>query len=63
MKESQIKFNNKEDAINSFDSKIIESKDNINFILDYIKKNDKTLNISKIKLLFRGSRDGERTKA
>ena len=62
LKESQIIFNNKEDAINSFDSKIIESKDNINFILDYIKKNDKTLNISKIKLLFRGSRDGERTK-
>ena len=62
LKESQIKFSNKDDAINSFDSKIIESKDNINFILDYIKKNDKTLNISKIKLLFRGSRDGERTK-
>ena len=62
LKESQIKFNNKEDAINSFDSKIIESKDNINFILDYIKQNDKSLNISKIKLLFRGSRDGERTK-
>ena len=62
LKESQIKFSNKDDAINSFDSKIIESKENINFILDYIKKNDKTLNISKIKLLFRGSRDGERTK-
>ena len=62
LKESQIKFSNKEDAINSFDSKIIESKDNINFILDYIKQNDKSLNISKIKLLFRGSRDGERTK-
>ena len=62
LKESQIKFSNKDDAINSFDSKIIESKDNINFILDYIKKNDKILNISKIKLLFRGSRDGERTK-
>ena len=62
LKESQIIFNNKEDAINSFDSKIIESKDNINFILDYIKQNDKSLNISKIKLLFRGSRDGERTK-
>ena len=62
LKESQIKFSNKDDAINSFDSKIIESKDNINFILDYIKQNDKTLNISKIKLLFRGSRDGERTK-
>ena len=62
LKESQIKFSNKDDAINSFDSKIIESKDNINFILDYIKQNDKSLNISKIKLLFRGSRDGERTK-
>ena len=62
LKESQIKFINKDDAINSFDSKIIESKDNINFILDYIKQNDKSLNISKIKLLFRGSRDGERTK-
>ena len=62
LKESQIIFNNKENAINSFDSKIIESKDNINFILDYIKQNDKSLNISKIKLLFRGSRDGERTK-
>ena len=62
LKESQIKFNNKEDEINTFDSKIIESKANINFIFDYIKQNDKSMNISKIKLLFRGSRDGERTK-
>jgi small nuclear ribonucleoprotein (snRNP)-like protein len=44
------------------DSKIIESKDNINFILDYIKQNDKTFNFNNIKLLFRGSRDGDRTK-
>jgi hypothetical protein len=44
------------------DSKIIESKDNINFILDYIKQNDQSFNFNNIKLLFRGSRDGDRTK-
>ena len=56
---NKLKENNK---INSFDSKIIESKDNIKFIIDYIKQNDKKFNLNNIKLLFRGSRDGERTK-
>ena len=54
--------NQKENKINNFDSKIIQSKDSISFILDYIKQNDKTFNFNNIKLLFRGSRDGERTK-
>ena len=54
--------NQKENKISNFDSKIIESKDSISFILDYIKQNDKTFNFNNIKLLFRGSRDGERTK-
>ena len=54
--------NQKENKISNCDSKIIESKDSISFILDYIKQNDKTFNFNNIKLLFRGSRDGERTK-
>ena len=54
--------NQKENKIINFDSKIIQSKDSISFILDYIKQNDKTFNFNNIKLLFRGSRDGERTK-
>jgi len=54
--------NQKENKISNFDSKIIQSKDSISFILDYIKQNDKTFNFNNIKLLFRGSRDGERTK-
>ena len=54
--------NQKENKISNFDSKIIESKDSISFILDYIKQNDKTFNFNNIKLLFRGSRYGERTK-
>jgi len=48
--------------ISFFDSKIIESKDSINFILDYIRQNDKSFNFNNIKLLYRGSKDGDRTK-
>ena len=49
----QIKF---------IDSKIIESINSIDFILDYIRQNDKLFNFNNIKLLYRGSRDGDRTK-
>ena len=62
LKEYHKKFNQKESKINFFDSKIIESKDNLNFIFDYIKQNDKSFNFNNIKLLYRGSRDGDRTK-
>ena len=62
LKESHKNFSLRENLMNSFDSKIIESKDNITFIFDYIKQNDKSFNFKDIKLLFRGSRDGERTK-
>ena len=44
------------------DSKIIESINSINFIIEYIKENDKLFNFKEIKLLYRGSRDGDRTK-
>jgi len=46
----------------SFDSKIINSLGEIDFILDYIKQNDKELSFKKIVLLYRGSRDGDDTK-
>ena len=62
LKQYHIISNQKLNGKYDFDSKIIESKDNINFILDYIKQNDKTFNFNNIKLLFRGSRDGERIK-
>ena len=45
----------------TFDSKIINSLGEIDFILDYIKKNDKELSFKKIVLLYRGSRDGDDT--
>ena len=62
LKEYHIRFNKKENHMNSFDSKIIESIDNIKFIFDYIKRNDKSFNFNDIKLLYRGSEDGDRTK-
>ena len=46
----------------SFDSKIIDSINKINFIFYYIKENDKSLNFNNLKLLYRASRDGDNTK-
>ena len=46
----------------SFDSKIIGSINTIDFILNYIRQNDKSFNFNEIKLLYRGSRDGDSTK-
>ena len=43
----------------SFDSKIIGSINTIDFILNYIRQN---VNFKEIKLLYRGSRDGDSTK-
>jgi len=48
--------------LTSITSKIIVSINTINFIIDYIKQNDKTFLFKEIKLLFQGSRDGDRTK-
>ena len=62
LKEYHIKINQKEKQNIFLDSKIIESKDKINFIFDYIRQNDNSFKFNNIKLLFRGSRDGERTK-
>ena len=47
---------------NKIDSKLFLSKNPINFILNYIRKNDKYVNCNEIKLLYRGSIDGDRTK-
>ena len=55
---SSEKENNK---ITYLDSNI-ESINSINFILDYIKQNDQSFTYNKIQLLYRGSRDGDRTK-
>ena len=44
-----------------FDSKII-SLSNINFILQYIRQNDQSFIFNNLKLLYRGSRDGDSTK-
>lgn len=63
LKEENKKLWNEIDKIqgNSFDSKIVNSLDEIDFILDYIKQNDKELTFKKLKLLYRGSRDGDET--
>ena len=45
-----------------FDSKIIQSLNSIDFILNYIRQNDKSFSFNNIKLLYRGSRDGDSTK-
>ena len=45
-----------------FESKIIFPKNKIDFILDYIREKDKSFNFNEIKLLYRGSRDGDKTK-
>ena len=52
----------KENDISDLNSKILNTTNSINFILDYIRLNDKEFNFSNIKLLYRGSRDGDRTK-
>ena len=57
-----IKKNNKQITSKSlFDSKIINSIDDIKFILDYIKENDKSFSFNSLKLLYRGSKDGDKT--
>ena len=45
-----------------FDSKIIQSLNSIDFILNYIRQNDKSFSFNNIKLLYTGSRDGDSTK-
>ena len=44
------------------DSKIFKSINDLDFILNYIKLNDKNFSFSSLKLLFRGSRDGDSVK-
>ena len=46
---------------NSFDSKIINTQNDINFILDYIKENDESIKFNNLKLLYRASRDTDKT--
>ena len=53
---------NSQPIIKSIDSKIINSINEIDYILKYIKDNDNSFQFNSLKLLFRGSRDGERTK-
>ena len=43
-------------------SKILSSMDELKFIKFYIKTNDPSFNLKNIQLLYRGSRDGDRTK-
>ena len=49
------------EKVNS-NSQIIQSINSIDFILSYTKENDKSFKFNDIKLLYRGSRDGDRTK-
>ena len=51
-----------EKPVSTLDSKILNSIDSINFILNYIKQNAPFFNFRNIKLLYRGSKDGDRTK-
>jgi len=62
MKEIIKQINIEKPMEKTFDSKIIYSLDEIDFILDYIKQNDKELSFKKLVLLYRGSRDGDDTK-
>jgi hypothetical protein len=56
------KEKNKIDLFPGDDSKIIFSMSDIQFIIDYIKEADKSFKFKNLKLLYRGSRDGDRTK-
>ena len=56
------KLKNKIDLFPGDDSKIIFSMSDIQFIIDYIKEADKSFKFKNLKLLYRGSRDGDRTK-
>ena len=56
------KQKNKIDLFPGDDSKIIFSMSDIQFIIDYIKEADKSFEFKNLKLLYRGSRDGDRTK-
>ena len=60
---NKLKEKNKIASLNiSFDCKIFNSSINeINFILDYIRENDKSFCFNDINLLYRASRDGDRT--
>ena len=53
---------NKIEKEQSFDSVIVQPLNSIDFILKYIKENDGSCKCNNIKLLYRGSRDGDRTK-
>ena len=55
------KQNNKIDLFPGDDSKIIYYMSEIQFIVDYIKATDKSFQFKNLKLLYRGSRDGDRT--
>ena len=52
---------NNNNNYNSFDSKIINTKNEINFILDYIKENDELFKFNNLNLLYRASRDTDKT--
>ena len=56
------KLKNKIDLFPGDDSKIIFSMSDIQFIIDYIKEADKSFKFKNLKLLYRGSRDGDSTK-
>ena len=53
--------NNKIKKNNPIDSKIINSVNDIGFILNYIRNNDKSFDFKSINLLYRASRDSDRT--
>ena len=58
----KLKINQEKQKTNFFfDSKIV-SLTSIDFIFDYIRKEDISFDFNSIKLLYRGSRDGDRTK-
>ena len=48
--------------INFLDFRTIDSLNSIDFIINYIRQNDQLFNFNNIKLLYRGSRDGDSTK-
>ena len=58
--EKSEKLNETDELNISFDSKIV-SLNSINFIINYIRENDKSFIFDEIKLLYRGSRDGDNT--
>ena len=58
----ELNKNNSQSSVHTFDSKILKSINEIDFILNYIRNNDKSFFFNHLELLYRSTRDGDTTK-